>query len=351
MQLPVKFGSKEAIWCDFKASAMAVEVSVVMPVRNGEAFVELAVRSILSQTFQALELIIIDDGSFDSTPSILSSLAATDSRIRLLSSGGRGIVDALNLGIVQSGSDLIARMDADDMALPERLERQIQFMRSNPDVVASGSSVLLIDGTGIETGTRDVAVDRAAIADELQRTNAFIHPTMIIQKQALLDAGLYRHACTYAEDYDLWLRLEEIGELANLAEPTLKYRMHAGQISNIKRVQQRAAAALARQVAWRRRSGKGEGVDMKQPVHVACGELLRLRADEVPQLTALEGPDLSIMLRLAKPLMTRKAVSSYVHRLGTEANFGKMWSLRINLALSGFRDRFTGPFYGQFGSR
>jgi glycosyltransferase involved in cell wall biosynthesis len=100
----------------------------------------LAVRSILSQTFQALELIVIDDGSSDSTPSILSALAATDGRIRLLSSGGRGIVEALNLGIGHSRSDLIARMDADDIAMPERLERQIQFMRSNTGVVASGSS-------------------------------------------------------------------------------------------------------------------------------------------------------------------------------------------------------------------
>ena len=329
---------------------MAIEVSVIMPVRNGEAFVELAVRSILLQSLGSFELIAIDDGSSDGTQSILAAIAAGDTRVRLLSSGGRGIVEALNLGIMHSRSELIARMDADDIALPDRLERQIQFMRSHPGLVASGSSAVAIDVYGNETGTLDVPLDHASLAARLVRGNALIHPTMIMRKQSVVDAGLYRQASAYAEDYDLWLRLEEIGELANLAEPTLKYRMHGGQVSKTKRLQQRAAAALAIQVALRRRSGKGEGVDMTKPTLFACSEFLNLRARETPPISPEEGPELANMLRLARSILPGNVVRTLVKRLKTEANLRRIVLLRIKLALSGLRDLFIRPFHKQSGN-
>ncbi len=325
-------------------------MSVIMPVRNGEAFVELAVRSILAQTFCNFELIVVDDGSSDNTQSILAGIAAGDSRVRLMSTGGRGIVEALNLGIRHSRSELIARMDADDIAFPDRLERQIQFMRSHAGIVASGSSAVVIDESGKETGTWAVSIDHDSLAAKLSHGNALIHPTMIMRKQSVVDAGLYRQASTYAEDYDLWLRLEETGGLANLAEPTLKYRMHGGQVSKTKRMQQRSAAALAIQVALRRRSGKGEGVDMTMPMLAVCADLLKLRADETSPISPEEGPELAIMLRLARSSLPGNVVRVLVSRLKTEANLRRIGSLRIKLALAALRDLFIRPARGQFGN-
>lgn len=272
-------------------------LSVVMPVRNGATYLELAVRSILEQTFADFEFIIIDDGSSDQTPMLLSSLAKSDARIRLLRTSGEGIVVALNAGIRAARGALIARMDADDIALPERFAMQVEALRAMPQNVALGSSAITIDARGNETGRMTVTTEARAAMAELMCRNSFLHPTMMFGRVAALESGLYRPACIYAEDYDLWLRLSERGEMANLGQPLLRFRLHSLQTSKTRRLTQRAATAFARQMAIRRRKGEPEGIDMNLPLHAALGMYLRQRAESGVAMERPESKDIEIILR------------------------------------------------------
>src|SRR5688572_1074255 len=130
---------------DSMAMNSAQKVSVVLPVRNGERHLFSAVKSIVAQTFEAWELIVIDDGSTDGTRDILSELARGDHRIRVLTMASGGLVSALNAGIVASRGELVARMDADDVALPHRLEQQVAEFSRRPSLVALGGQIVCID--------------------------------------------------------------------------------------------------------------------------------------------------------------------------------------------------------------
>lgn len=271
--------------------------SVVMPVRNGAPYLELAVRSVLEQTFADFEFIIIDDGSSDQTPAILSSLAKSDARICLLRTSGEGIVVALNEGIRAARGTIIARMDADDIAMPERFEMQVEALRAMPHLVAIGSCAITIDEKGRETGRMTVPTDASTAMAELMRSNSFIHPSMIFRREPAVDAGLYRPACIYAEDYDLWLRLSERGKMANLGQSLIRFRRHSLQTSKTKRLTQRAATAFARQMAIRRRKGEPEEIDMNLPLHAALGEFLRQRDRAGGIMERPECKDTEIILR------------------------------------------------------
>ncbi|HIK38766.1 MAG: glycosyltransferase [Geminocystis sp.] len=207
-------------------------VSVVMPVYNGEKYLEEAVESILAQSLPDFELIIINDGSTDKSLEILESLYKKDSRIKLLNNvRNRGIVDCLNKGIKQARGKYIARMDADDIAIKERLERQLKFLENNPEYVAVGCRVLAIDAEGLPIKPfGDCFTHEEIDKGNLRGVGSMIiHPAAVIRRESLEKVGGYRHY-SHAEDLDLFLRLAEIGKLANLPEILLKYRLHVDSI-------------------------------------------------------------------------------------------------------------------------
>lgn len=309
-------------------------LSVVMPVRNGAAYLGLAVQSVLDQTFADFEFIIIDDGSTDATPSLLSALAKKDTRIRVLRTSGEGIVAALNLGFRTARGELIARMDADDISLPLRFAVQVAALRTMPQLVALGGSAITIDTHGIETGQMTVPADAPAAMAELLRHNCFLHPTMILRRNAVVTAGLYRPACIYAEDYDLWLRLSEVGEMANLQEPLIKFRLHAQQTSKTKRLMQRAATAFARQLAVRRRSGHGEGIEMTLPLHSALEIFLRRRSEGQKEMERPERKDIEIILREMHNRLDAGLVMKLVRLLRSGDSLRGSLLLRLKLALT-----------------
>ena len=125
-----------------------MRVSVVMPVRDGERFLVEAVESVLEQTERDLELIVVDDGSTDSTPRLLAGVS--DPRLRVLTQEPRGLAPALNVGCSEASAPVIARMDADDVALPDRLERQLAFLDAEPEVALLGGGIVLVDEQGRE---------------------------------------------------------------------------------------------------------------------------------------------------------------------------------------------------------
>ena len=241
-------------------------VSVVMPTYNAEAFVDAAVSSIRAQTVTDFELIAIDDGSQDRTVEILTQHAVVDPRIKVLRRTHRGISDTLNEGIAASRGAFIARMDADDVAVPQRLERQLAALMDRPKVAVAGSNYEIIDHSGRHMGASDLPTDPAEIRRTLDRNNCIAHPTVVMRRDAVLAVGGYRRAFAQCEDYDLWLRLCERHDLINVADPLLRYRQHPGQLEWLE-VEQRAYSVMGAQLAaQRRRSGLPELTDGVQRV-------------------------------------------------------------------------------------
>ena len=203
-------------------------VSVVMPAYNVELYVEEAVRSILNQTFCDFEFIIVDDGSTDRTPEILRSF--TDPRIRLLfNEKNEGNYPARNRGCRLARGKYIAVMDADDVALPERLEKQVRFMEGNPDVLACGTAYRLMDRNKIIVQP----VKWTEIQYCLLMTYCMLHPTMMIRAEVMKKLGFYKEESICAEDYDLTLRLAIVGKVINMPDVLLERRLHANQISSL----------------------------------------------------------------------------------------------------------------------
>jgi glycosyltransferase involved in cell wall biosynthesis len=203
-----------------------------MPAYNAERYLDQAVHSILDQTFMDFELIIVDDGSTDNTRSILERIAARDSRVRAVSRPNTGYVVALNEMIGMARAPLLARMDADDVALPDRFERQVAFLEEHPEVVAVGSAVEIIDYRGrFLTHWKPHLSNDELQAQALSGRTPLCHPSVMIRADAIRAIGGYRELYYSAEDLDLWLRLGEEGQLACLSEVLLRYRDHAKSIS------------------------------------------------------------------------------------------------------------------------
>lgn len=221
-------------------------ISAVLPVYNGEAYVREAVESILAQTFTDFELIVINDGSTDGSGVILQELAARDPRIVLVERANGGLVSALNEGIERARAELIARMDADDVAMPERFALQHARMEAEPGLGLLGSFIRIMDKTGRIIRQGDYPVSTAETARFLERGCPVAHPTVMMRREAVLKAGGYRKLFSHCEDYDLWLRISELGYgIANLPQPLLNYRMHGANVSAVHREVQELGTMIA----------------------------------------------------------------------------------------------------------
>lgn len=220
-------------------------VSVVLAVHDGERYLAAAIDSIVAQTYRNFELIIIDDGSTDRSVAIVESYA--DPRIRLVHNGANlGLVASLNRGIALARGELVARMDADDVADAERLERQVARFARDPDLVVLGTGVRYVDASGASVGV-PVGQPTGAIAVgwRLLRGNCVFHPSAMIHRERAAGELRYDPAFAHAEDYELWLRLCRHHSLDNLPDVLLSHRRHADSISSRYPRDQLAAAARA----------------------------------------------------------------------------------------------------------
>lgn len=237
------------------ASEASPRVSVVLPTFNSEKYIALAVRSVLRQTFRDFELLVIDDGSTDRTPYVLKRLAASDRRMRVTTLPHGGIVAALTEGMRQARADLIARMDGDDICLPMRFARQVEFLDANPDVIALGTNWVGIDPGGRPFWRpRKFVADRATIrARAEQGVNPMLHPSVIFRRAAYERTGGYRFREDTYEDTDLWTRMIAFGDFANLPEVLMQYRRHPEAVSVGRlRWRDRSNLAAAQHAAWAR---------------------------------------------------------------------------------------------------
>ena len=229
-------------------------VSVLMPVYNAEPYLAEAVESILSQTFTDFEFLIVNDGSTDRSPTILERYAARDGRIRLSSRPNTGYTVALNELLDLASGELVARMDADDVAVPQRLARQVDYLRAHRDVVCVGSAVHFIDAAGRflrdgHPGMNHEAIQERALAGDCPLN----HPSIMMRRAAVQAVGGYHAEFEPAEDLDLWLRLGEVGRLTNLPEVLMKYRQHTRSFSEQHQRLQLERSAAAVLAACRRR--------------------------------------------------------------------------------------------------
>jgi glycosyltransferase involved in cell wall biosynthesis len=215
---------------------MNPSVSVILPAYNAERYIAAAVQSLLNQTFGDFELIVINDGSTDGTSAILHDLASKNPRIQLVSRPNTGYVAALNEGIELAKGEFIARMDADDLSLPTRFEKQVAYLRVNPDCVLLGSNVAQMDVAGLVIGPMaDIAYGHDAITHALLRRGwPIVHPAVMMRTDAVRKVGGYVVEYCPNEDHDLFLKLGEIGRLENLPEVLVHYRKHDGSQSTQK---------------------------------------------------------------------------------------------------------------------
>jgi glycosyltransferase involved in cell wall biosynthesis len=217
---------------------MTPRVTVLMSVYNGERYLREAINSILNQTFDDFEFIIVDDGSTDNSPQIIS--AYDDERIRLIrNERNMGLTASLNKGLDLARGEYVARMDCDDVSLPERLAKQVAFMDANSGVGASSTDALDIDAEG-NVLRRRTTLTGAGLENFYWRT-PLIHPSAIIRFSQFKDLR-YDERIRYAQDYDLWLRIKERSNLANLAECLLLYRVHDESITGAQAVEQTLSA-------------------------------------------------------------------------------------------------------------
>ncbi|QDU56902.1 Putative glycosyltransferase EpsE [Aeoliella mucimassa] len=231
-------------------------ISVIMPVYNAERYVAEAVESILAQTCGDFEFLIVDDGSSDRSLAILEKYASKDKRIRLKSRANTGYVVALNEMLADAEGEFIARMDADDISLPERFEKQIAYLQEHPECVVLGTNTVLVDDGGwdIRPGFHQYGHEAIDGHHLTSLGGCVSHPSVMMRAAAVAQVGGYRVECCPAEDVDIFLRLGEIGQLENLTECLLKYRMHPKSVSRTNAARQRNIVAIAQSQARSRRN-------------------------------------------------------------------------------------------------
>ena len=208
-------------------------VSVIMSVYNGEKYLVQAIDSILNQTYQNFEFIIIEDCSTDNSLDILEEYAKKDSRIKIIKKekniGIKGFIKNLNLGISIAKGKYIARMDADDISLPERFQKQVDFLENNPEITLLGAQLNLINEQNKITGEAIGALQHRDIVKKITSQIQLFHPVIMFRKDQNIQ---YREKFIYCEDYDLYLNLITQGKkLANINEKLLHYRILESSIS------------------------------------------------------------------------------------------------------------------------
>ena len=218
-------------------------VTVVMSVYNGAKYLRECLDSVLSQTFSDFEFIIVNDGSTDASPRILNDFARRDRRIVIIDQMNQGLTKSLNRGLSIARGKYVARMDADDIIFPDRLETQLEFMASNPDVGLLGTWCRVIDAAGREGDVWSTPMGHHALQWQLCFDNIFAHSSAMMTRSALRDANGYDERCHRSQDFDLWARLSRRVRIDCLPRVLVCLRRHDVSISATANDEQRRTHA------------------------------------------------------------------------------------------------------------
>ena len=237
----------------------APSISVAMSVYNGERFLAAAIESVSAQTHTDFEFLILDDGSTDASRAIVAHYAASDARIRLIVRENRGLVASLNELLAQARAPLVARMDADDVCLPQRFERQIAFLSRHPEIGVLGTWTDDIDENDAPypLNAADHPIDHEGFVAAVEHGAPLLcHPAVMFRRDLVLSVGAYHPAFRHCEDLDLWLRLASVTQIANLPERLLRYRHYSQQVSSRHATEQQVNAAVSRLAYAERTAGR-----------------------------------------------------------------------------------------------
>ena len=206
---------------------MAELISIITPVYNSEKYIAETIESVLAQTYPDWEMIVVDDCSTDSTPSILKSYSLFDPRVRLMRNPvNKGLPYSLNHAIGNAKGEFIARMDADDISLSTRFQKQIDFLNEHSEVEICGTGCIEIDRTGKEIFYKSMPCTEREIEKVIFKRSPFIHPTVMIRKSFFQEVGLYNESYLKTQDLELWSRAYISGvKMANLPDYLLLYRV------------------------------------------------------------------------------------------------------------------------------
>lgn len=232
-------------------------ISVLMSVYNDAATLPGAIDSILSQSEERFEFLIVNDGSSDGSTEILRDFAARDSRILLFEQENKGLIASINGLIDHARAPIIARMDGDDISLPDRFAIQLAYLDQHPEIALVGAHTIDMDERGIlSDSVRTYPHGHDEIVSALRMRNVICQPVAMIRTEVLRALGGYRAMFKHCEDYDLWLRLAERYRCANLPETLLHYRRSAGQVSQQYRLEQATGAVFAQMAHDERMAGR-----------------------------------------------------------------------------------------------
>lgn len=221
-----------------------------MSVYNGEEFLEDSILSVLNQSYKDFEFVIVDDCSTDGTSAILNDFQKTDSRIKVINNKQNlGLTRSLNKAIGESSGEYLARLDAGDLSVEERLEKQVNFLNNNKEVGLVGSFMYIIDTKGQIIKEVKYPIDNEALKKVLIRYNPFVHSSIMFRREVGARVGFYDEAFMYAQDYSLYFRFFPYAQFANLPFFLVKYRHMPHSITSTKNKQQMYFANKARRYA------------------------------------------------------------------------------------------------------
>jgi glycosyltransferase involved in cell wall biosynthesis len=205
-------------------------ITVLIPAYNVEKYIAKAIESVLQQTYTDFELLIVNDGSTDDTQRIIQSF--NDERIILINQSNKGVAAALNIGLKNAKGTYIARFDADDICHPQRLEKQVAFLRANPEYILVGSDAdYILENGDFLFHFRCIAHTNDEIKEKLYFYCPFLHPTVMYKRESICSAGGYPIDAHNFEDYMLWTAIAGTGKLHNIAEPLIQYRLNSNSVT------------------------------------------------------------------------------------------------------------------------
>ncbi len=213
------------------------KISVIMPVYNAEKYLSKSITSVLSQTFADFEFIIIDDASSDASGAIIEKFQGQDKRLKIIKNRQNlGVAACLNLGLSSAQGQYIARQDADDISLPDRLQKQYEYLEKNKHIFLLGSAAIIIDEQGRPLGLMAKKDNYRRLKKILKKTNSIIHPSIMFRQEKNI---FYNPQARWCEDFELYQRLLKQGKnLTNLSQPLIKYRIYKQSISSKKGAEQ-----------------------------------------------------------------------------------------------------------------